>query len=355
MDETNLVTRNPKQKGKPKDKSSTKKSGGTFTVTDDFTLTNVNVSGSKDLEIVYALYPECGHSVKQLAIAIQQQDDPNMSIANIDSERAQALLTSRIQRYHSDAFSRLTTDQKKTVLSAIDRAIHYRQKEHITITQAQQEGKGTVALIADAKGHLAWIHNLKVFRAHALRKARQEKGIAITRTRKLVREEIYQYIENIPTDFPQWDNWQERLLRVLFEGYYVQCAIKTHPKDKVYHSIFPRIATKATISEDSVLSLPVFQKAPAELCLYETIFTMRSTNFVCVSTLPTRVKQNAEVRNILKAMIGTRFPTPFTPARKSVRKSKIFISNKPITIGRKQFSKHKTQKKRTKSKKRQRS
>jgi HrpA-like RNA helicase len=336
LDETNMASSKKKKKPKPKPKpprpgdggggggkskpsggsgdgntstSKRRRRGGTFHVTDGLRLTAVNASGRNDLAILYALYPDCQNSVPLIAAAILKQHDPHRPASGIDAEKAQTLLTGGIQRYNPTAFAALSAEQQKALLAALDQSIALRDLEHTRAADAIPTGAtATAANAAEARGHHAWLHNLRVFRGHVLRKLNRDTGGAtIAATRKRVAEELYQHIEDMPADFYDWDNVEDRLMRVLFEGYCVQSGVRMHPNDKTYHSAFPQKSTEAPLSETSTLQL--FRKRPADVCLFEQIFTiMTTTSFATASTLPPRVRRNAEVCRILRLMTRVTFP-----------------------------------------------
>ena len=328
LDETNMTPE--KKKALPTQSNVEKrqfhrqrKHGGSFHVTDHFQLTGVNTSGARDLDIVHALYPE-QKSTRGIAEAILKQDDPSLSTSVIDAEKAQALILTRIQRYHPVAFGALSIEQQKNVVVALNRSIQHREKEHAQIIEAQVKGVATTADAAESRGHKAWIHNLKVFRQHAQRKLNRELHAEKIMVRRKVAEELYQHIEDLPEDFyaHHWNNVEDRLMRVLFEGYYTQFAIRFHPTEKTFHSVFPIKSTPAMISKESTLFK--FPKLKDDICLYEQIFAFRDTSFITVSTLPSKVKKNKEVQKIIQMMVKKAFPKEHitvSPRKKSVRRS----------------------------------
>ena len=309
LNEMNLVETTPRRgKGETQTNNRAKKKGGTIVLSEDFKLKTLNQTGGKDIEIIYALYPECGKNLKAIANAIQTQDDPAVALNDMDAQKAQLLLVSRIQRYNVTAFASLTLEQKKAVLSALDTAIRYRESEQNRIAQAQNDGKATVAEIADVKGHDAWLTHLKMFRLHAVRKYKQEQGVVRNETKQRVKERLYKHIENLPDNFSEWDNWEERLMRVMYEGYYVQSAVRLHHHDKKYHSVFPIESTHAPIDREAVLCLPELKSCINDIILYEQMFTgSMGTAYQCVSTLPSRVRRNKEVTKIMRALTKSKF------------------------------------------------
>jgi HrpA-like RNA helicase len=306
VDEMNMVSGKNKKKLKQLP-GRVKRSGGTFHVTDAFELTGVNTSGARDLDIIFALYPD-SKSIKGIADAILKQDDPSSSTSSIDAEKAQALIMTRIQRYHPTSFGALSVEQQKKVVSALSRCIHARESEQARILEAHEAGVATNSDVVESRGHKAWIHNLKVFRQHAQRKLNREHNAEKIMTRRRVAEELYQHIEDLPEDFyaHHWSNVEDRLMRVLFEGYYTQSAVRFHPSEKVYHSVFPMQSTSALISKES--SLCRFPKLKEDLCIFETIFSFGGTSFCTVSTLPSKVRKNKEVQKILQIMFARAFP-----------------------------------------------
>lgn len=344
LNEMNLVETTGIKNAKTRTNHRRKKKGGTFVLSDDLTVKTLNTTGAKDIEIVYALYPHCKRNIKDIVNTIQRQDDPAVALEGIDADKAQQLLISRIQRYNTTAFSALTSPEQKHVLVALNTAIQYRESEQNRIGKANHDGKATVAELADAKGHDAWLSHLKTFRVHASRKYRQETYKIRQETKQRVKEKLYKHIENIPENASEWDNWEERLLRVMYEGYYVQSAVRLDPNDNKYHTVFPFVCTQATLDQDAVLSLPMLRPCRNDVILYEQIFTgSMGTTFQCVSTLPSRVRKNKEVVNILTAMTQSKFKLSPPHSRRSTRHSKLFRSGNPITLGRPP-QKQKTQK-----------
>jgi pre-mRNA-splicing factor ATP-dependent RNA helicase DHX15/PRP43 len=335
LDETNIVESRKKEKTRTHLKP---QRGGAFTITDDLKLGNVNESGLKDIDILYAMYPDGKRNVNTIAEMIQKQDDPAVSTDDLNAEKVQLLLTSRLQRYNSVAFAPLSIEQKKLVLSAIDKSIRYREMENKRITTAHQDGKATVAELADARGHDAWITQLKILRTHALRHYRQEQGELRNERRKRVEDMLYKHIENKPKDISTWDNWEERLMRVMFEGYCLQSAVRHHEGDKVFHTVFPTVSTRAPFEKDSILAIPALKRSCGDVIIYEKIKggTM-GTAYQCVSTLPSRVRKNDEVCKILSALSQGKnaMRTPYNTAdgRQSARRSHLIRSKKPITLG----------------------
>ena len=335
LDEMNLVESKKKNSNKKKN-TGTAQRGGSFTVTDALKVGTTNTSGKKDLEILYAMYPQCNNSINTIAECIQKQDDPAVPLTDLDADKVHSLLTSRLQRYNSVAFNTLPLEGKKRVLLAIDRSVQYREVENQRISKAQQEGKATVAELADVKGHAAWIQQLKVLRAHALRNYRQEQGEQRQARRRRVEDQLYQHIENKPKDFSTWDNWEMRLMRVLFEGYCLQSAVRVRENDKVFHSVFPLSITKAPIDDTSILNIKELRKSVGDVILFENIkIGQMGTSFNCVSSLPSCVRRNDEVGKILTALT-TRFQLPNTThstARISQRTSQLIRTQKPIPLG----------------------
>ena len=344
LDEMNLVESKRRDNDNKRKKQKTPQRGGAFTVTDALKIGTANASGKKDLEILYAMYPECNSSINTIAECIQKQDDPAVPLTDLDAEKVHALLTSRLQRYSSVAFNALSLENKKRVLLAIDQSIQYRETENRRISKAQQEGKATVAELADVKGHAAWIQQLKVLRAHALRNYRQERGEQRQARRRRVEDQLYQHIENKPKDFSTWDNWEMRLLRVLCEGYCLQSAVRVHENDKVFHSVFPLSITKATIDDTSILNIKELRKSVGDVILFESIkIGQMGTSFNCVSSLPSCVRRNDEICNILTALTERLQLQPITThlsARVSHRTSQLIRTRKPIPLGRPQKQQH---------------
>lgn len=321
LDETNMMS--DKKKKKKTLPSRSKPRGGTFNVTDNFQLTGVNTSGARDLDIIFALYPE-QKTMKGIAEAILKQDDPNLSATIIDAEKAQSLILTRIQRYHPTAFGALSIEQQKKVLSTLNKCIHHRETEHARIIEAQVKGVANNVDMIESRGHKAWIHNLKIFRQHAQRKLNREKNANTIMIRRRVAEELYQHIEDLPEDFyaHHWSNVEDRLMRALFEGYYTQLAIRFHPSEKKYHSVFPMESMSALISKESTLFK--FPKLKDDICLFERMFAFQDTSYTTVSTLPSKVRKNKEVQKIIQMMVKKAFPNEkigLVPRKKSVRRS----------------------------------
>lgn len=307
---------------RPERRRNQKQRGGTFHVADDFQLTGVNTSGARDLDILFALYPQ-HKTVRAIAENILKQDDPNLSTSVIDAEKAQALILTRLQRYNPNAFGALSIDQQEKVVVALNRAIQHREKDQARILEARVSGVATNSDLVESRGHAAWIHNLKIFRQHAQRKLRRDQHAEKIMVRRRVAEELYQHIEDLPEDFyaHHWRNVEDRLMRVMFEGYYIQQAVRFHTSEKFYHSVFPRISTRAMISKDSMLFQ--YPKLKEDICLYEQIFSFRDENFMTVSTLPSKVRKNKEVQKIIQLMTQKAFPHEkafVIPVRKSVKR-----------------------------------
>lgn len=358
LDEMNLVERKKKDPHN-KNKQVNKQHGGAFTVTDDLKLGTSNPSGKKDLEILYAMYPNAKKNINTIAEQIQQQDDPAVPTTDFNAEKVQALLTSRLQRYNATAFGALAVEDKKAVLSAVDESIQYREAEHRRISKAQEDGKATVAELADAKGHEAWIRQLKMIRAHAVRSYRQEQGELRQARRQRVEDMLYKHIENKPKDFSPnlvttpnvWDNREMRLMRVLYEGYCLQSAVRVKESDKTFHSVFPQTPTSAVIDGESILNIKELKQSVGDVIVYERIYTSAmGTSYQCVSSLPSCVRRNDEVCDIFNKLT-TRLPIgPSTTnsSRVSQPKSQLIRTMKPIPLGASRYTKQNKKSKQSK-------
>ena len=192
-------------------------------------------------------------------------------------------------------------------------AIQFREEalEHITHEHNKKNEAETIAEINQMKGHHAWIQNLKTHLHHALRRHHSDKtGMYIERKKK-VKEMLYVYIEDLPEDIYEWNNVEDRLLRVMFEGYFIQSAYRVHKTDKKLHTLFPQKSTTCTISKDS--SLHKTKRNQSEnVCLYEEIkyiVWMNDINFINCTTLSARVHKNAQVKKMLDTMVKHKLPS----------------------------------------------
>lgn len=282
-----------------------------FNVTDTLQLTHVNTSGAKDLAVLYALYPDCQHSIPNILKAIVEENTPGKKVATTDAGQAHKLLLSRITSYNQVAFHKLSHEQQKKVIRALDADIAHRETEASKTRHYLLESKGASEAFmalntserAEIRGHVAWLNNLKVFRQHAMR----SYGIAQMQNRQQKRtqlkEILYRYIEELPADFFTWDNVEDRILRVLFESHVVSSAVSL-PGNSMYFNAFPIEVYKSAVASKSVLAGHAPAISAKRVCIFENTSTLFGSQpeINVVTTFPKKVIEDSQVSKIVNIL-----------------------------------------------------
>lgn len=144
-------------------------------------------------------------------------------------------------------------------------------------------------------------------------------------------------------------------MRVLYEGYCLQSAVRVKESDKTFHSVFPQTPTSAVIDGESILNIKELKQSVGDVIVYETIFTSTmGTSYQCVSSLPSCVRRNDEVCDIFNKLT-TRLPigpSATNSFRVSQPKSHLIRTMKPIPLGASRYTKQNKQNKHSKQSKR---
>ena len=144
-------------------------------------------------------------------------------------------------------------------------------------------------------------------------------------------------------------------MRVLYEGYCLQSAVRVKESDKTFHSVFPQTPTSAVIDGESILNIKELKQSVGDVIVYERIYTSAmGTSYQCVSSLPSCVRRNDEVCDIFNKLT-TRLPigpSATDSSRVSQPKSHLIRTMKPIPLGASRYTKQNKQNKQSKRSKR---
>ena len=283
-------------------KAASKAHGGNFEVAADYSgFTEVNIAGGRDLAVLYALYPECKRSVRQMLLTIARESrsgavQPSLEVLYPTATAAREALSRSVRTLPIARFERLSEAEQRAVVAAYKATIRYRKREMKDYEEKRAKGlKPTiVGDELDAKGHAHWIKELEAAHAKAkeLHAQVQREGRRVRRER--VKERLREYFTPLPEDYyePEWKNIELRLMRAMVEGYYVQMALRVDaPTKKRYVTPFPSQPTVAQIDDRSTLGREGRVREGGPVCLYEILHTRQpgQHSLVLTTVLPRRI------------------------------------------------------------------
>ena len=283
--------------------------GGGFEVNKNLSgVFDVNISGSRDLAVLYTLYPECNRSIRQILLTITRETRHE----KIQSElaalyalpgSAREALSRSIRSLPQRRFYQLGESEQKKVLQAYASSIAYRKKEMKRYEKAKEVGKTppVVGDELDSKGHAHWLKELEMSYEKAKILHKQKSMGVRSERRKRVKEELRPFFTELPDNFyePVWANVEMRLMRAMIEGYFVNTALRIgEPKQKKYAVPFPMEHSIATLSENSILGKNYASTMSAPLCVFEKLFSRMEGKheLVLVTAFPREIWQSRVVR-----------------------------------------------------------
>ena len=304
---TGLTNRRPRKSTR---KAASKAHGGNFEVAADYSgFTEVNLAGGRDLAVLYALYPECKRSVRQMLLTIARESrsgavQPSLEVLYPTAAAAREALSRSVRTLPIARFERLSEAEQKAVVAAYKATIRYRKREMKDFEEKKAQGlKPTiVGDELDAKGHAHWIKELEAAHAKAkeLHAQVQREGRRVRRVR--VKERLREYFTPLPDDYyePEWKNIELRLMRAMVEGYYVQMALRVDaPTKKRYVTPFPSQPTVAQIDDRSTLGREGRVREGGPVCLYEILHTRQpgQHSLVLTTVLPRRIWASSAIKS----------------------------------------------------------
>lgn len=302
-------------------KAASKAHGGNFEVAADYSgFTEVNLAGGRDLAVLYALYPECKQSVRQMLLTIARESrsdtntiQPSLDVLYPTTADAQEVLSRAVCTLPIVRFERLTEAEQKVVVAAYKDTIRHRKRELKNFEKNTELQSTIVGDELDTKGHAHWIKKLETAYAKAkeIYNKVQREGRRVRRER--VKERLREFFTPLPADYyePEWKNIELRLMRAMVEGYYVQMALRVdEPMKKRYVTPFPAQQTVAHIDDRSTLGREGRVREGGPVCLYEILHTRQpgQHNLVLTTMLPRRIWESKVIKSCFVDGLSTALP-----------------------------------------------
>lgn len=346
----------------------THRQGGSFSLSSDFTAVyDVNPSGTRDLEVLYSLFPSAERNLRSILHIIARRktntiDKPNEHDPHLvqqtfpTPESARNALSEHISEYKTEVFASLSLEQQEKVVTALREDISHREEEHVRAQKRAADDSNITdpEAASEAVGHKHWLEKLRVFAAKAQHRLEQRRAAADAKQKRqfeqkekhcrqqTVREVIgKRHLYPPPSDYysPEWSNVEHRLMRAMVEGYLTQLGVRN---GRSYMSTFPEIKTSANIDQNSTLTSTywkdVHQLQKFDVVIYESLSKnmMGKVTMQTVSVLPARVRNDSVVQHMVHIVSGQKqvskenppLPTSTTPnTSKLLTTKKVHVNN----------------------------
>ena len=309
--------------------------GGNFEVAADYNgFTEVNLAGGRDLAVLYALYPECKRSVRNMLLTIARETrkgavQPSLEIIYPTPAAAREALSHSVRTLPVARFEQLTEAEQKAVVAAYKATIRYRKNEMKAFEQKREQGAEpkVVGDELDTKGHAHWIKELEAAYAKAKELYALVRREGIRHRRERVKERLREFFTPLPDDFyePEWKNIELRVMRAMVEGYYTQMALRVdEPTKKRYVTPFPTLPTVAQIDDRSTLGREGRVREGGPVCLYEVLQTRQpgQHNLVLTTMLPRRIWESKVIKH--------RFVDAFAAALPNKYAKRLSVEGMPV-------------------------